>query len=184
MRFCVYLCSLLIHYKPTHLNFKGHEKCWAVSLGALGTQIKPTFKTWQVGEGQVPDERLLLMKRQWVQSLGRSLGGDERSPAQLAKGTPLESICQTITLQQLLWEWTHNSHLPFLAVMGFARPWPHDLGDTRVVLASPFSSVGSHRHQPVPHRRRFNPRVSWRCQLWRETKQLVRTSFLTFRFLK
>lgn len=107
--------------------------------------------TRKTGEDKVLDETLLLMKWQSVQSLGWSLGVDESSPAQLAEGTPLDSICQTITVQQFLWECTDNSHLPFLSVAVYR--WPHNLGDRRVVLASPFSSVGSHRHQRVPSRR-------------------------------
>lgn len=117
----VFICALFSYTKPTHLNFNIHEKCWAINSGAM--QIKHKYLvsfrtpfTRKTGEDKVLDETLLLMKWQSVQSLGWSLGVDESSPAQLAEGTPLDSICQTITVQQLLWECTDNSHLPFLSV--------------------------------------------------------------------
>lgn len=56
----------LIHYKPTHVNFNVQGKCWAMTSGALGIQIKHMYLflckipfTWKIGEGKVTDYLLL-----------------------------------------------------------------------------------------------------------------------------
>lgn len=97
----------LIHYKPTHVNFNVQEKCWAMTSGALGMQIKhmclflcKTPFTWKIGEGKVRDylllqqgKRLLVMKCDgW--DIWAGPWGSVRVPG------PAGSSCQTIPVRQ------------------------------------------------------------------------------------